>query len=165
MQELIFLSNELQSPLAQKKLHLNLMPISPAMVFGKMYLNNRKPFIVEKNGKHSGSRVVYGTLYSVNDFEHYSRVLDALHDCSLALIGRNHILDLQHRIKSDIILISFDNIEQFKNAKAVELGTVNVYIYVGNKLHPTINKKLTSTKHSYRVKDNVAKEFYKQWEE
>lgn len=166
MQQLIFLSDEFQLKSTQESTNIPLNPLSPAFVYAKMYRMGRKRFLLPSGtNKKMGSRVVYGTLYSINDFEHWSRALDALHDCSKSLLKRNHIKDMQHRVRGNCTLIRFDSIEDFLIGRVYEVGTFEVQMYLGNINHPKIKQKISHKKHSYRVPSGTHAGFLEQWED
>ena len=164
MDGLIFLTGNMQNPAIQEKFCLQLTYVNSAIMFGKMYRNGRETFNAIPNNKRQGNRVVYGSLYFEKHFEHYIRVLDAMHDCSLSLIGKNHTLDKQHRVLHDVTTLSFESISNLMDLRYTEDATTQAYVYLANIKHPKIAKKINDENNVYRIQSGIHKAFVSQWE-
>ena len=165
MNSLVMITNNLQSP---KKRNRHLIPAEPlgiAMMEARMYEYRGDSFIATPSNKPWGNSVVYGTLYHIKDFEHWSRALDAYHDCSLSLIGRPHELDLQHRVECDIVLINPRNKESLLSLDYTELTTTKAFVYIANLAHPKIKQRVDYSKHRYRIQSGLRTALLEQWEE
>lgn len=132
---------------------------------GKMYRYNGNTFLVKGVGSH-GNSVVYGALYVLHDEYYHIRTLDALFNCSLSGLGRNHKLDMQHRQREVITPIQFDSLDELSRLLYRELESVEVEMYVANKEHPIVQKRIRQTqKYNFRIKDGINKPaFLAQWE-
>lgn len=145
--ELVFLSDNLVNPANQRNLQLPLEFLSFAFCEAHMYkqINSKNTFLVKK-GTYWGNQVVYGGLFLLRDFHFYIRTLDALHACSKSMLGRNHDLDLQHRILCPVTPILFHDVEQFKSLRYREKEQINAYVYVGNLKHPKIQQRVVKSR-------------------
>jgi len=164
MEALVFLTGNLQDPDLQEKLKLQLTFVNHTIMFGKMYKSGKDTFCAKPNNKRQGNCVVYGSLYYVKHFEHYIRIIDTMHDCSLSLLGSNHKLDKQHRVISNITMLDFNSLDDLINLRYAEGATIEAYAYLANTHHQSIFKKISSVNKMYRVQSGVNKAFLKQWE-
>ena len=125
-----------------------------------MYLhwNNAGTFVILPNqyGKPWGNQSVYGSIYLCKDFDFYSRSLDAYQVCSKALLGKNHIRDMHHRVCENIKLITFlsPNLESLHYREG---ETIQAELYVGNKNHPKISRRFKSRHWRYRIVEGFDK--------
>lgn len=165
MNSLVFLTNNLQSPSTRRKYLLQAEPIGIGILHAKMYNQRGDTFCAETSNKAFGNSVVYGTLYHIKNFEHFKLALDAYHDCSLSLIGREHVLDLQKRVERDIILINPRDTDSLLNLDYMEKTTVKSHVYLANTTHQTISKKINCTNSVYRVQSGLCQSLITQWEE
>lgn len=154
---LIFLHNELQQKDVQTSLKLPLTFIKFAHVEGKMYSHFRKDssFITPVSTRTWGNGVAYGSIWHIEDWSFYSRILDAYHSCSLSSVSTNHRLDIHHRLLANATPIHFDSLGDFSRLKYREGTSVQVQLYVGNPNHPKIKQRLRQKAHSYRIIDGI----------
>lgn len=158
MSSLIFLTSKLQDPDIYHTMKLPMTFVSFGIRPGKMYEEHqrRHTFIVEPNMRAvTGSSVVYGSIWLLNDFHFYSDILDAYHTCSYARMRRNHAMDVNHRLIKRITPIQFASLEELASLRYKELPDVDAWAYQGNPNHPKIIKSVYCIKHSYRVIDGV----------
>lgn len=154
----LFLSNELMSPIWQREMKLPLEFISFAFVEARMYRHMRsgKSFIVPVDVKRTwGNTVAYGGLFVVHDFDYYIRTLDAYHMCSLSTLRRNHDYDLHHRVAVRATPIHFSTLDEFKRHKYKENEETTVSAYIGNLKHPNITQRLHEIRHRGRITSGV----------
>lgn len=151
--QLLFISNELLSPIKRKEMNLPLEFITFALVEAKMYKHYRSQtsFILPNPIGTS-----YGALFLLKDPFFYLRVLDAYHSCSLDVLRKNHTLDLHHRITISATPITFDSIDDWERLKYLEHEPIKAQTFIGNLTHPKINQRLVKS-NSYRIKDGVDK--------
>ena len=165
MNSLLFITNDLQNSERRKQALLPFTYVGQGYMKGKMYRCNGNVVNAEPPTQRRGNRVIYGTVYFVENADHYMRALDALHDCSMFLLGKNHELDLQWREERDIVLIDFTSIDDFVNLRYTERTTVTANVYLANIKHPTIQKRIYDKNNVHRIQSGVHKAFIKQWEE
>lgn len=157
MNELIFLTNELQCPEVQHDLKLPLIFINFGITKGLMfkYLRNKSNFVIPVDSiRRWGNEVVYGGIFLCKDFDYYSRILDAYHICSMSTIHQNHPLDIFHRITTDITPIYFSTLNDLSHLKYTEGNSVKAHTYFANINHPKIISRINST-YSYRITDGI----------
>lgn len=112
--------------------------------------------MMKEYGKEWGNNVVYGAIFHIDDYFFHAGQLDAYQSCSLSSLGRNHTLDLHHRITVDVTPIRFANLDEFQRLMYRELETIKCYAYVGNKKHPQIKNRLKARESSvYRIVSGV----------
>lgn len=131
-----------------------------------MYRFGEDVSIVRGVGSH-GNNVIYGCVYILKDDFFHFRTVDSFFNCSLSSLGRNHSLDINHRLQVEVTPISFDSIDEFERLMYKEMQPIRVEAYFGNLQHHTIQKRVNRTqKFNYRIKDGVFKQpFLKQlWE-
>jgi len=163
---LLFLSNELLSPSRHRELNIPFEFISYAILEAKMYkyFRSERTFNTRVT-RDWGNSMVYGALFLLRDFDFYIRLIDAYHTCSLTTLRRNHIKDMQHRVKERVTPIYFNSIAILAQLKYSEGETVHAHAYVANPNHPTIYQR-TTTHDSYRIIDGIDKspflQLYKQ---
>lgn len=162
--DLVFLTNELQSPSRQRDLNLPFEFVSFGHTDGALYKHyrNQSTFYLPSDTPLWGNTVVYGGIFLINDFDFYARILDAYHLCSLSTLMRNHPLDTHHRIKRKATPIHFDSQDDFQRLKYREKEPLNVTMYVANPNQPKITKRIQDTKHNYRIVNGVDREHFKQ---
>ena len=120
-----------------------------------MYRSPEGSFVVKDVGTH-GNSVVYGAIYVLNDDYFHIRTLDGLYGCSKSIFGRNHQNDMTHRERAMVTPITFGSIDELNRLMYEELEPMEVEMYVGNKQHPTIKKRIERTqKFNYRIKNGV----------
>lgn len=108
--------------------------------------NAKDTFIIQDEKQRWGNNIVYGGLFLLRDFHFYIRNLDALHTCSLSLLGRNHDLDMEHRKLLPVIPISFDDVEEFVSLRYKENESILANVYVGNPKHPKIQQRVVKSR-------------------
>ncbi len=166
MNSLIFIYNNLLNPHTIDKLKLPLTFISYAIAKGKMYkhFKIKDTFLLSfGENRQWGNQVIYGALFLCDNFEFYSRVLDAYHMCSMSTMKMNHIKDLHHRVTYTTSPIYFKTLEDMYRLKYREDDAIQAITYVGNTNHPNIYKRLTSKKlnpdtnkgNSYRIEKGI----------
>ena len=167
MNNLLFLTNELINPDLQREMKLPLTFIQFGIAEGKMYkhFGNRSTFICKDSNKRWGNNVVYGGIFLCNDFDFYSRILDAYHLCSMSTMLRNHNQDLHHRVEIDVTPIYFKTLDELARIKYKEGKGILALTYKGNTKHPKIIKRLINER-SFRVIDGIDEQNYKKlfWE-
>lgn len=136
--------------------------ISFAITKGQLY--KFKPHtlsVIDK--KEHGNIVVYGGIYLLHDDSFHIRSLDALHNCSLSSLGKNHLLDEAHRVKIQAVPIRFDTLDDLDRLKYEENESITAEMYVANTKHPKINQR-TNIKRGirYRIVSGIDKEPFKQ---
>lgn len=124
------------------------------------HFRNQGTFAI-RHGGNWGNEVVYGAVYSLQDFDFHIRNLDSYHQCSKSYLGRNHINDIHIREKVLYTPIRFDNVDELERLKYWESKSYKVYAYFGNSKHPKIKQRLNKTA-SYRIVDGVDKSLIKQ---
>ena len=158
---LIFLHNELINPfIYHNKLRIPLEFVCFGMTEGKMYTHTRQnsTFILPSgDSKDWGNTQVYGAIFMIKEFDFYIELLDAFHACSIIKLRRNHIKDLHHRLKVEVVPIFFDTLDELSRLKYKEGVGIEVMTYVGNINHPRINQRFVTTA-SYRIVDGINKE-------
>ena len=65
--------------------------------------------------------------------------------CSKGLIGINHQLDINHRVKRKAVPIHFQNIENFLKNKYNEGDELNITTYLANTNHKMIKDNVLNT--------------------
>jgi hypothetical protein len=163
--ELLFISNELLSSRVRHLLRVPLEFISFAFIDGKMYnhVQNKGTFVVQQTSKRAwGNDVVYGALFTLNDFHFHIRSLDAYFGCSLSALARNHAYDLHHRVAIPSTPITFSSVEEFCSLRYNEKHPITAYAYVGNPTHPNIIKRTSSRINGVRIVDGLDKPHYKE---
>lgn len=169
MNKLIFLANNLQSPKVQKKMNLPLQFINFGIIKGRMYkyFGKNDVFVIPiESYREWGNTVIYGGIFLCNDFDFYSRILDAYHICSMSTLLCNHKNDIFHRVHVDVTPIYFETLDELARLKYKESKeTFKVQTYIANINHPKINNRLNKT-NSYRVIDGLNAEKFKElfWE-
>lgn len=170
MNQLLFITNELLNPELRKEMHLPMEHICFGILHGKMFSHYRhykykSTFIVEHAGKLWGNDVVYGALMLCKDFDFYARILDAYHVCSLSTMGRNHIMDVHHRVSVNMKQISFTSIDELSRLMYAEGSTIPAQTYMGNTNHNKVSQRLKAER-TYRIIDGIDRDnFIKLWEE
>lgn len=137
-----------------------------AIADGRMYTHHLKRGTFNIIGKRThGNGKVYGAIYNIKDSYFHLRTLDALHNCSKSSLGRNHDLDMEHRVSVSVNPILFDTLDELDRLMYRELEEVNVEMYVGNPHHPKITERIQQKEHrNFRVTNGInAEEFIKQW--
>ena len=167
MNKLIFLTNELLSPTLRMKMNLPISFINFGIIEGKMYSHQGKHgtfCLLPGITKRWGNNVVYGAIFLLQDFDFYSRILDAYHICSMSTLLKNHQYDIHHRVEVKVIPIFFDTLDEFARIKYKESGdAIQVQTYIGNKNHPKIKQRIRQVKaNSYRIIDGVDKKHFKE---
>ncbi len=165
LSNLLFLTNELQSPFLYKQMKLPLEFIAFGITEGKMYkhFRNQSTFVapVDIRGKN-GNIVVYGGLFHCSDVNFYLRIFDAYHVCSLNTLHKNHINDLHHRIITNITPIYFNTLDELARLKYREGETLPAHTYIGNIKHPNIKRRIFTVPFtSYRIKDGIVARCFK----
>lgn len=128
-----------------------------AITDGRMYTKYLKQgtFVVNGLRKH-GNNKVYGAIYSLKDAYFHLRTLDALHNCSKSSLGRNHDLDMEHRVQAQANPILFSSLNELDRLLYKELESVTVEMYVGNLTHPTIKRRIEQREHNnFRVTNGI----------
>lgn len=164
MSKLVFISNELQSPLVQRELRIPLQFISFAYIEAKMYkhFRNESSFTLPmKTSRRWGNYNVYGALFHVEDFDFYIRLLDAYHTCSISALLTNHKNDIHHRVKTNATPIYFNTLDDMGRLKYREKEPILSHVYVGNQNHGKIKRRLNSTV-SYRIIEGVDKKHFQE---
>ena len=161
--KLLFISDKLLDPDYRELSRLPVEFVCFAHTDGKMYRINGNTVVAKGVGSH-GNSVVYGAIFALNDEYYHIRTLDALFNCSLSGLGKNHSLDMQHRRRELVTPIQFNSIDELSRLMYRELEPIEVEMYVANNTHPTIQKRIERTqKFNYRIKDGINKEpFLKQ---
>lgn len=156
---IIFLTNRLSNPRHAEELRLPLTFLGYGLVEMKMFkfARTKETFVLPTEDKW-GNRVVYGTLYHLDDAHYYARLLDAYHVCSLSTLSRNHKKDLHHRINMKVTPISFTTLDEFVRLKYVEREPLDAYMYIGNIEHNKVSSRLHQT-NSYRVSSGCDQQF------
>lgn len=142
----------------------------PAFVRGELidsermsprYLNNklksRYPIMLEKETRRSPC-TVFGAIIEVPSDPAIMNRLDAYYNCSKFHLGTNKKTDMFHRKQIDVNVIWFNSIEQFLEYRYEVTGHDQAWVYVGNKAHPAINRKLSDLSHN-RI-GNLWKSFF-----
>lgn len=112
-----------------------------AIADGRLYTHHKRRGTFNMRGmKEYGNSKIYGAVYSLKDPYFHLRTLDALHNCSKSSLGRNHDLDMEHRVQVNVNPILFDTINELDRLLYEELEDVTVEMYVGNPHHPKINR-------------------------
>lgn len=135
--------------------------INFAFTGGKLYNHYWKQgtFVVPENKQRWGNDAVYGGVFYLKDSHFYIRSLDAYQQCSLSLLGVNHIYDLHHRVEAIVTPISFSNVEEFVSLRYKERNNIDAQMYVGNIKHPKINQILSSKQHK-RILQGLQKDVF-----
>lgn len=161
---LIFLSDRLMSPVTQRLLNIPLEFITFAHIEGKMYtLPQNKGTFVLRGDRPWGNSVVYGALYLLQDFNFHIRTLDGMSLCSLSALRRNHDLDMLHRVELDAIPIHFDSINELERLLYTEGDAIRASAYIGNVKHPKIKQRVANHRNgNHRILDGVDKDSFLQ---
>lgn len=165
MNSLLFLTNELQAHQLQEKYRVKLTYISTGILFGKMYRNGKSVFNDLNTTRATRNKVIYGTLFHVNYFSEHIKAIDAYHNCSKALIHRNHLFDEQHRVLAPITLINFKSTDDLKMLRYDEGNTLTAHIYIGNTAHQRIKNKIYDPPKRYRIQSALHSATLTAWEE
>lgn len=157
------------NPGFQEQLKLPLEFMSYGISFAKMYyqFGKKDTFIIANDdipNKLWGNSVVYGAIFLLKDFDFYSRVLDGYHLCSQAVLGRNHVRDVQHRRITEIKPIFFNSIDELARLKYKESDEpIEAQCYFGNLQHPKILRRImASVKYQHRILDGVDPQNFKE---
>ena len=148
MRQVVFIYNELLDKKKQKLAKLPLDFICFAYIKNAdLYDIKGKYYSVEKNSlkRTKTNNKVFGALYILHNSEHYMRTLDACMTCSKGLIGTNHQLDINHRVKRKAVPIHFQNIENFLKNKYNEGDELNITTYLANTNHKMIKDNVLNT--------------------
>lgn len=145
MSELLFLSNELLHTGVAREWNFPLQFVRFAIWEGNLYTThgNKHTFNYIPSGSQWGNDVVYGGLFLLEEFHFYIRALDAYHTCSMSTLGRNHDYDTEHRIRTHVIPIQFNDEDEFVRLLYQEREPIQAITYVGNPKHPNIQKRAT----------------------
>ena len=163
MNNLLFLTDELQDPVLRQELKLPMIFIGYALTTGKMYKRRGSTFVISDSSvKNWGNSVVYGGIYLLEDFSHYIRVIDAYNSCSLSLLGTNHNYDLNHRVQKKVTTIDFQELKELHNLKYEEKTDVVTQMYLGNMAHNKIKHIVCNNMNSYRVQSGANHNIKKQ---
>ncbi len=158
MNNLIFLTNNLQNPHIQKDLRIPLDFVCFGILKAKMYkyFGNNDTFITITDKSNQENNVVYGGIFLCKDFDFYSRILDSFYLCSLSVLLRNHANDICHRVKVEVTPIYFNTLNELARLQYQESEeTIQVETYIANLSHPKIKKRITDYKNSYRIMDGI----------
>ena len=169
MSKLLFLYNNILSPQLQHELKIPLHFISFAYIPGKLYTHFRSSDVFAVTSSDFwGNRLVYGGIFTLDDFDFHIRSLDGYHVCSQSTLLRNHKFDLHHRSITSATPIKFQSLDSFSRLKYSEGEIVDVQCYLGNQQNKKIANKLNAS-NSCRILDGVHikpfKEIYKKEEE
>lgn len=148
MRTVVFLYNELLDEDYQKQLKLPLEFICFGYIEGAvMYDIKGKYYAIEENvlTKTKKYNKVYGALYILHNSEHFLRILDASMVCSKSYLGKNHDLDISHRVKLIARPIHFKSIEEFLKLKYNEGEGLEVISYFANPKHNVIKTNVLNT--------------------
>ena len=152
---LIFLSNELLSPTTRMSMRLPLTFVTYAIIEAQMYSNVGNDGVVNVVQSYTwGNNVVYGAIFQLGDPDFHLRTLDAMHQCSLSTLRRNHVLDTQHRVTLQATPISFSSIDALERLMYAERSSIEVQAYIGNLKHTKLNRRIKNT-NSKRIMDNI----------
>ena len=162
----MFFCNELQSPELRNDMRLPMRFITFAIMRGKMYRQSGgNGIFITDQGRTWGNKVVYGSIYLLDEDDFYIRSLDAYHGCSLHTLRVNHSLDTQHRINTTVTPITFSTLEELSLLLYKERDEIAVQAYVGNLKHNKI-KPRTLDNGRHRITDGIYIEPYlKQYQE
>lgn len=148
------------NPSKRDELRIPMTFIGFAIAEGHLFNFTYDKFIVQGRNEH-GNSVVYGAIYLLHDEYYHIRTLDALHNCSLSALGVNHKLDMNHRIASSVIPISFNTLDELDRLKYQEHKSVPVYMYVANSKHPKIHQRINIKRgNRYRILSGIDKESF-----
>jgi len=148
VRRVVFLYNELLDEDYQKKLKLPLEFICFGYIEGvTMYDIKGKYYALKENELKKTNRYnrVYGALYILHNSEHFLRVLDASMTCSKGFIGKNHNLDIFHRVKEKAIPIHFKSVEEFLKMKYNEGEGLEIITYFANPNNELIKSNVLNT--------------------
>lgn len=131
--------------------------IAFAHIEGKLYHLPGKRGTFVANGDNSwGNNVVYGAIFLLQDFDFHIRTLDSMSLCSLSTLGRNHSLDMMHRLRVQATPIHFDSINELERLMYKETEPIEVQAYIGNLNHPKINHRVANrNSRYYRIIDGI----------
>ena len=140
----MFLTNTLLGTRVQQQMGLPLEFISFGLMPGSMYKHwqNKGTFVVQHEKQSWGNDVVYGAIFLLRDDHFYIRAIDAFMACSKSMLNKNHINDVNHRITTAIIPISFPDEEAFCTLRYTERESIRAQTYVGNPKHPKITQQI-----------------------
>lgn len=112
-----------------------------------MYDIKGKYYAVKENELKKTNKYnrVYGALYILHNSEHFLRVLDASMTCSKGFIGKNHKLDIFHRVKEKAVPIHFKSVEEFLKMKYNEGEGLEIITYFANPNNELIKSGITNT--------------------
>ena len=168
MSKLLFLYDTFINPDMIRNLKLPMHFITFAYTEGKLYTHFRKDgtfLLPHGTTKAWGNRNVYGSIFQLDDFEFYIRVIDAYQRCSLSSLSRNHNNDIMHRLRVPCVPISFNTLDDLGRLRYSEREEHECYTYFGNPKHRKIRQRLVRNP-SYRLIDGVDKaNFIKLYEE
>lgn len=151
----------MQDPDWIKESKIPLEFVSFALTEGSMYYHfqSDETFISKGHSRRKyGNEIVYGSLFLLQDFDFYIRLLDAYQVCSLSTLFRNHDKDLHHRIITQVTPIHFQTQDEFERLLYDEKDSVPAHVYFGNLKQPKITQRIEQkSNHSYRLYDGVDK--------
>lgn len=131
---------------------------------GKMYTYSKmkgKTFVI-KNTKKWGNSVVYGAVFLCERYYLYQEMLDAFHRCSMSNLGKNHHLDMTHRLDIEVTPITFATLDDMARLLYKEKDPITVQAYLANTKHPKINQRIYDKWHNYRVIDGLDARYFKE---
>lgn len=80
-------------------------------------------------------------------------------------MGRNHIMDVHHRVSVNVKQISFTSIDELSRLMYAEGSTIPAQTYMGNINHNKVSQRLKAER-TYRIIDGIDRDnFIKLWEE
>lgn len=144
------------------ELPINPIFISYAIYRGSMFYARNTTFVLDETQyKPWGTKYVFGAIYSVTDIDFYISVLDKSSICSLGVLGKNTVSDFNHRVKSYVTPIDFDDLESLAVYKFTLNEPIEVYMYLGNLRNPAVKNALKKRKFSRRVHEGICATSFK----
>jgi len=152
---LIFISDSLMTTTTQRLLKIyDFLPISIGIAEGKMwsitpdtmYTQGQKPW---------GGNNIFGMIYYLPDNNFYLRKLDAFYDCSLSALLNNHIRDMNHRKKINVIPIAPITLDDLSRHKYKLRNPMQVWGWVANQNNPHVLNRIKYDQNRIRPGANV----------
>jgi len=139
---LIFLSDEMMTKRVQKLIKIyDMTPIALGIAEGKLWSINKTTFHTI-GLKRWGGNNVFGMIYNLPINQINIRALDAYYGCSLSVLLKNHIRDMNHRKQINVIPIDPIDLQHLAVHKYNLFEPVQCWAWIANLDYPAISKRV-----------------------
>jgi hypothetical protein len=134
---------------------LDITPLSMGIVSGKMWTMDNDTITIQGYNRAWGGNNIFGMIFLIPDKHYYIRKLDAFYNCSLSVLLRNHVRDLNHRTKMNVTPISPDSLEDLASHKYILRDEITCWGWMGNLSHPMVLNRIRYDRNRIRPGANV----------